>query len=124
MDLHQRRIALVRRRWMDVQLAELAAESQMLVRADVLIAEEDHEVFGERPVDFVHLSVGARVIRDELCDVDAGNFRADDRGEFLDADGLVGFGFAGDVPITIVCRTTNSWVFSRPFLIGIIVARK
>ena len=54
-DLHQRRIAaLVRRGGMDVQFAELAAEGQMLLRGDVLVAEEDHEVFGERAVDLVH----------------------------------------------------------------------
>ena len=53
---------------MDVQLAELAAEGEMLLRRDVLVAEEDHEVFGERTMDFVHLAVGARVIRDELAE--------------------------------------------------------
>ena len=79
-----------------MQFAELAAEGEMLVRADVLVAEEDHEIFGERAMDFVHLAIGARVVRDELADVDAGDFRADDRGEFLDADGLVRVRFAGE----------------------------
>ena len=45
---------------MNVQLAELAAEGEMLVRRDVLVAEEDHEIFGERAMDLVHLAVGAR----------------------------------------------------------------
>ena len=66
----------------------------------MLVAEEDHEIFGERAMDLVHLPIGARIVRDELADIDAGNLRADDRGKFFDADGLVGFGFSGDVPIT------------------------
>ena len=82
-----------------MQFAELAAEGEMLLRGDLLVAKEDHEVFGERAMDFVHLAIGARIVRDELADVDAGNFRADDRREFLDADGLVRLGFAGEVAI-------------------------
>ena len=85
---------------MHVQFAELAAEGEMLVGADVLVAKEDHEIFGERAMDLVHLAIGARVVRDELADVDAGDFRADDRGEFFDADGLVGLGVADGVAIT------------------------
>ena len=83
-----------------MQFAELAAEGEMLVGADVLVAEEDHEIFGERTMDLVHLPIGARVVRDELADVDAGDLRADDRGEFFDADGFVRLGLAGDVPVT------------------------
>ena len=41
---------------MDVQFAEQAAEGEMLLRRDVLVAEEDDEIFGERAVDFVHAS--------------------------------------------------------------------
>ncbi len=66
----------------------------------MLVAKEDHEIFGERAMDLVHLAIGAGVIRDELADVDAGDFRADDRGEFFDADGLVGLGVADGVAIT------------------------
>src|SRR5437773_788348 len=80
---------------MYVQLAELAAEGEMLLRRDVLVAEEDHEVFGERAMDLVHLAVGTALAVDELADVDAGNLRADDRRQLLDRDGLVGLGFAG-----------------------------
>ena len=43
---------------MDVQIAELAAEGEMLLRRDVLVAEEDHEVFGQRAMDLVHGAVG------------------------------------------------------------------
>ncbi len=47
-------------------------------------------------MDLVHLMIGARVVGDELSDVDAGNLRADDRRELFDADGLVGLAFVGD----------------------------
>ncbi|MHC2381790.1 hypothetical protein ACVIHA_006188 [Bradyrhizobium liaoningense] len=89
-DLHQRRIVvLVRRGRMDMQFAELAAEGEMLLRRDVLIAEEDHEVFGKRAMDLVHLPVGAGVALDERADIDARDFRADDRGELFDRNGFV-----------------------------------
>ena len=96
----------------------------MLVGADVLVAKEDHEIFGKRPMDFIHLTVGARIVRDELPDVDAGNLGADDRREFLDADGLVArLRRRCDDNAGLVCRTASSWAFSQPFLIGIIVAK-
>ena len=67
-----------------MQLAEQAAEGQVLVGRDVLVAEEDHEVLGERAMDLVHLAVGARIAVDELADVDAGDLRADDRRQLVD----------------------------------------
>ena len=71
-DPHQRGIvALMGRGGMDVQFAELAAEGEMLLRRDVLVAEEDHEVFGERAMDLVHLAIGPRIFRDQSADVDA-----------------------------------------------------
>src|SRR2546430_7375953 len=79
---------------MDMQLAELAAEGEMLVWGDVLIPEEDHEIFGQRAVDLVHGPVGERT-----SEIDARYFRADDRGQLFDPDGLVLPGFLGDVPI-------------------------
>ena len=82
---------------MNVQFAELAAEGEMLLRRDVLVAEEDHEIFGERAMDLVHRR--SERFDERACDIDAGNLRADDRGQFFDADGLIGLGFAGDVPI-------------------------
>ncbi len=101
----------MRRGGMDVQIAEFAAEGEMLVGADVLVAEEDHEIFGERAVDLVHLPVGARIAGDEFADIDAGDFRADDRRELFDRDGLVGFGFAGDVPVAraLLAGQRSSW---------------
>src|SRR5450759_2571393 len=94
-DLHQRRIvALMRGGGMNVQLAEPASEGKMLLRGDVLVAKEDHEIFCERAMDLVHRPVGERA-----CQIDARYLRADDRGEFLDPDGLVRRGVIGDVPI-------------------------
>ena len=49
---------------MNVQLAEFPAEGEMLLRRDVLVAEEDHEIFGERAMDLVHGPVGQRAERD------------------------------------------------------------
>ena len=49
-----------------MQLAEQPAEGQMLLRRDVLIAEEDHDVFRERSMDLVHRAVGQR-----FCEIDA-----------------------------------------------------
>src|SRR5262249_62163968 len=74
---------------MDMQLAEVASEREMLLWRDRLVAKEDHEVFGERAMDLVHLPVRAGFIRDELADVDAADLRADDRGQLLDRDRLV-----------------------------------
>src|SRR5882672_4703143 len=70
---------------MDMQLAELAAEGEMLLRRDMLVAEEDHEVLGKRAVDFVHRPIGQRA-----REIDPRYFRADDRGQLFDADRFVG----------------------------------
>src|SRR4029078_11286598 len=80
---------------MNMQIAEPAAEGEMLLRGDVLVAEEDHEGFGERAMDLGH-GPG----RQRTGEIDTGNLRADDRRELFDADGLIGFGFTGGVPIT------------------------
>jgi hypothetical protein len=79
---------------MDMQLTEQPAKGQMLLRRDVLIAEEDHDVFRERSMDLVHCAVGQR-----FCKVDAADLGADDRRELVDADRLVGQRVAGHVPI-------------------------
>ena len=71
-DPHQRRIlAFARRGRMDVQFAELAAEGEVLLGRDMLVAEKDHEILGERAMDLVHLAVGAGIVRDQPADVDA-----------------------------------------------------
>ncbi len=93
-DFHQRGLArLVRRGRMDVQLAEQPAESQMLLRRDVLVAEEDDDVLGQRPVDLVHRPVGQR-----LGEIDAIDLRADDRGQLVDADRFIRLRCAGIMP--------------------------
>ena len=84
---------------MDVQLAEFAPEGELLFRGDALVAEEDHEMLGERTVDLVELAVGARCAGDQFADVDAGDFSADDRRQLFDADGLVGLVLARGVAI-------------------------
>ena len=79
---------------MDVQFAEQPAEGEMLLRRDVLIAEEDDEVLRQRAVELVHRPVGQRA-----GEVDAADFRADDRREPVDADRLVRRVRFGRLPI-------------------------
>ena len=79
---------------MGVQVAEQPAERQVLVLRDVLVAEEDHQVLGQRAVDLVLLAIGER-----LAEVDAGDLGADDRRQLVDGEGLVGRALFGDVPI-------------------------
>ncbi len=106
---------------MDMQLAELAPEGEMLLRRDVLVAEKDHEIFGKRAMDLVHLAIGGRVAFDEIADIDAGNLRADDRRQLLDRDGLVGLGLhrrCADSGVR-ACLTASSWRFSRLVVWGV-----
>ena len=84
-DDHQFGMAgLGRRRRVDVQFAELAAEIEVLLRRQMLVAEEDHQVLGQRAVDLVHLR-GCR-----RAQIDAADLAADDRGQLVDADRLIG----------------------------------
>ena len=69
---------------MDVQLAEAAAELLLLVEVDLLVAEEDDEVLGERVVDLLELLVAER-----LREVDAFDLGADHRAQGYDANGLI-----------------------------------
>src|SRR4026209_2743476 len=46
--------------WMDVQLAELAAEVGMLVDAELLVTKENHQVVHQRVVDLLELLVAQR----------------------------------------------------------------
>ena len=45
---------------MQVQFAELAAETQMLLKAHMLVAEEDDQILCQRAMDLVHLPVAER----------------------------------------------------------------
>ena len=84
-DDHQFRMArLVRRGGMDVQLAEAATEVEVLLVADVLVAEEDHQVLRQRAMDFLE-----RLVAERLREIDAADLRADDRRQLVDRDRVV-----------------------------------
>ena len=72
---------------MEVQFAEAAAEIEVLVLADVLVAEEDHQVLRQRAVDLLEGLVAQR-----LREIDAADLRADDRRQLVDGDRVVGAG--------------------------------
>src|SRR5205085_1676750 len=63
-----------------------------LVGRDGLVAEEDHRVLGQRAVQLVDGLVAERP-----AEVDAGDLRAEDRRELVDADALVRLFVIGDV---------------------------
>src|SRR5579872_355851 len=88
---------------MDMQLAESAAEFEMLVLADVLVAEEDHRVFGECAVNFLE-----SLVTERLRQIDAPYLRADDRGELIDSDGVVGRRFIGGMLVARAAVTTQA----------------
>ena len=72
---------------MDVQLAEQAAERLVLLKRQLLVAEEDHLVRHQRVVHFLELLIAQR-----LRQIDPGDFRADRRGARFHFDGIVGHG--------------------------------
>ena len=72
-------------RGMDQELAEQPAECLVLLDAHLLIAEEDHLMRHQRIVQFAHLAV-----RQRTGEIDAGDFRADGRGDLANLDRLVG----------------------------------
>src|SRR5262249_28152179 len=84
---------LVGRGWMNVQFAEQPAEGQMLLRRDVLVAEEDDDVLGQRPVDLIH-----RPVRQRLGEIGAVGLGAHDRGEVVNAKRLIRRRRGGVVP--------------------------
>ena len=74
---------------MEVELPEPAAKIEVLLVGQVLVAEEDDEVLGQRAMDLVHLAVRRR------AQVDAADLAADNRRQFVDADRLIGRVFRG-----------------------------
>ena len=70
----------------------MPAERQVLVWAQMLVAEEDHRILGQRPVDLVEGAVAER-----LGQVDAADLAADDRRQFVDGDRVVGAALVGDM---------------------------
>src|SRR5579863_9949862 len=91
---------------MDVQLAEAAAEIEVLLLADVLVAEEDHRVLGQRTMYFLE-----RPVAERLRQVDAADFRAYDRGELVDADCVVSRRLIGKVLVAraVVATQAGHW---------------
>src|SRR5215475_6141820 len=115
----------MRRGRVNVQFAEAAAERKMLRGRDVLVAKEDHEIFGERAMDFIHLPVRALIVGDEPADIDAGNLGADDRGELFDRDGFVRLALVCEMLVArpLFSSQRTHGVFSQSLSVGIIVAR-
>src|SRR3954454_1792946 len=72
------------RRRVYVQLAELAAEIEMLLRREMLVAEKDHEIFSQRAMDLVHLPVR------RLAQIDLADLGPDDRGQLVHRDRFIG----------------------------------
>ena len=84
-DDHQLPVARrVRGRWMDVQLAKISPEGEVLFRRQVLIAEENDRIFRQCAMDFVHLPV-----RQRFAQIGARDFGANDRREFVHGNGFV-----------------------------------
>ena len=75
----------VRRRRVDVELAETAAELLVLLGRHFLIAEEDDDVFHQRVVDGGELFVG-----EVTAEIDAEDLRTDGWGKRADFDRLGG----------------------------------
>jgi hypothetical protein len=77
---------------MNVEIAKEAAKGEVLVLAQVLVAEEDHRVFSERAMDFVDCAIAER-----LRQVDATNLASDDRRQLVDSDRVVRPGIFADI---------------------------
>ena len=85
-----------------MQVTEQAAEGHVLVEVDVLVAEEDDAILGQRAMDLVLLAVAQR-----LAEIDAGDLGADDRRQLVDGDGLVGRAVVAVVTIAGAGVTAN-----------------
>jgi hypothetical protein len=75
---------------MDVQIAKQPAKAEVLIFAQMLIAEEYHQILGERAVDLVESTIAER-----LRQIDPANLTADNRGQFVDGDRVVSRRFIG-----------------------------
>jgi len=84
----------VRGRRMDMQGPELLPERQMLLWRQYLVAEEEHEIVGQSPLQFLLL-----VRAEGLRQIDAGDFGPDDWRQFVNVDGLIWRG--GCRPVSI-----------------------
>ena len=67
----------------DVQFAEAATEGELLLGADVLIAEEDHQMIHQRLMDHIETGIVQRPGQ-----IDATDFSADPRCQLADLDAV------------------------------------
>src|ERR1700679_3040002 len=68
--------------------AKIAPEPDVVVKTDLLVAEKDHLVLDERPVQFLDLSVRQRLSQVEIADL-----RADMGRHRLGGNGFIAHGF-------------------------------
>src|SRR6476646_2354027 len=78
--------------WMDVQLAEFAAEVSMLVDAELLVTKENHQVVHQCVVDLLELLVTQRFGQVDTMDLGADHWR-----HFSYLNGLVAHGIVPTV---------------------------
>ena len=77
-DQHLRVLGVLRRRRMDVQLAKPPAKGRVLLEGQILIAEEQDEVFGERLLEAIQCRVVERTGQ-----VDPRDLGTDDRRDWI-----------------------------------------
>src|SRR2546421_7645546 len=80
--------------WMDVQLAEFAAEVSMLVDAELLVTKENHQIVHQRVVDLLELLVTQRFGQVDTVDLGADHWR-----HLAHLNGLVAHGIVPTVAI-------------------------
>src|SRR5205085_9621311 len=80
--------------WMNVKLAELAAEIGMLADAELLVTKENHQVVHQRVVDLLELLVAQRFGQVDTVDLGADHWR-----HLVHLDGLVAHGVIPTVAI-------------------------
>src|SRR5262245_15158408 len=94
--------------WMDMQLAELAAEVGVLVDAELLVSKEDHQVVHQRVVDLLELLVAQRFGQVDTVDLGADHWR-----HLAHLDGLVAHGVVPTVAISFTCAVAAVSIAQR-----------
>ena len=84
---------------MGAERAKIAAEPDLIVEADLLIAEKDHLVLDEGLVQLLDL-----IVRQRLGQIDIADFRADMRRNRLDRDGFIVHEYAPSLRCGSECR--------------------
>ncbi len=67
-------------------------ESEVLVLGQMLVAEKDHQILGQRAMDLVESPIAER-----FRQIDAADLAADDRGQLVDRDRVVRPCLVGDI---------------------------